>query len=85
MAFSKIISLPEYLEEALEPLSWSGLFSKEFKENIINILLASNPIEAVERFAKSLYLLKFLDDQFKRNLVDALEQFAHEKIKKINV
>ena len=77
--FSSSMELPDYLEDALEPLMWSGIFSKEFKNSIMLVLLSVDMEKSVERFKKALVPIEFLDPKFKFDLIEALEKAAKER------
>lgn len=78
MTFSNSLALPEYLEDALAPFSWSGILSPELRHSVILVLLASERQSAAEDFIKSIELIKFLDPLWIKHLSDALRRFAVE-------
>ncbi len=79
--FSHNFKLPKYLEEALAPFSWSGVFSKEFKSSISSIIMSDNIFESVEHFILSVSSLNFLSKSYKRTLFEALRKYAKERNK----
>lgn len=79
--FSHNFILPDYLEEALSPFSWSGILSEEFRISIVGVLMASNPVEATKSFSKSLGAISFLDSHYKAILINALERYAKDRDK----
>lgn len=81
LRFSHNFKLPDYLEEVLSPFSWSAIFSNEFRLSIVNVLMATNPVEAVDNFADSLRAISFLDSDYKSMLISALQHYAKEREK----
>jgi hypothetical protein len=79
--FSTSFQLPDYLEDALEPFAWSGIFSRQLRDNIVSIIMAVDPVDAVRRFREALEPVYFLDSAFKRHLIEALERYAEERSK----
>lgn len=79
LKFFENANLPDYLEEALSPLVWSSIFSEEFKNEVSNLIMCTNPDEALPKFKRSLEKLSFLDKTFKEQLIRALERYNYEK------
>lgn len=71
-------NLPEYLEEALAPFAWTGVFSADFRSSIIGCIFATNREEVTQDFVATLKTLKFLDKDWTNELCDALTRFAKE-------
>ena len=82
--FSHNFKLPDYLEEALAPFSWSGVFSDDFRNSIINIIMAVDPVDAANRFSEALMTLNFLDGNYKLKLISAAKRYAQERQEKKN-
>jgi hypothetical protein len=81
--FLRGVVLPDYLEEALAPFTWSGIFSEQFKDDVILVLMCNNQKEMTELFCESLSKIEFLSKEFKDKLVFALRRFANEDRKKV--
>lgn len=71
-------NLPDYLENALEPFAWSGVFSADFRSCITSCIFASNRKEVTADFVKTLKTLRFFDSEWIDQLSAALTRFAEE-------
>jgi len=76
--FSRNMVLPDYLEEALAPFTWSSILSMSFKDDVILVLMSDNQKEMVESFCESLSKIEFLSRDFKDKLIFALRRFVKE-------
>lgn len=76
--FSNSFQLPDYLEEALAPFSWSGILSRKFRDDITSCLLASNRKEVTAEFVTALHRIRFLSESWVDELTSALTRFAEE-------
>lgn len=70
--------LPAYLEKALQPFQWSGIFSRDFKDGFVRAILAHNRQDVMPKFVESLKVLKFLDQTWVEEVSAALVRFAKE-------
>lgn len=70
--------LPDYLEEALAPFAWSGIFSADFRREIIVCIYSTEREEVTSEFIKALRHVKFLDQKWVDELSGALTRFAKE-------
>lgn len=71
-------NLPDYLEDALEPFAWTGVFSADFRSSIISCIFATNRKEVTADFVKTLKTLRFFDSEWIEQLSAALTRFAEE-------
>ena len=71
-------NLPDYLEEALEPFAWTGVFSADFRSSIISCIFATNRKEVTADFIGTLRTLRFFDAEWIEQLCAALTRFAEE-------
>lgn len=78
--FSPSLPIPDYLEKALAPFSWSGVLSREFRSSIISALMTvpEHRMAVIADLVKAIEVLEFLNDRWKRELTQALLRFAKE-------
>jgi hypothetical protein len=72
-------NLPDYLERAFSPLTWSNIFSQDFKDEVAGIIMSSRPKESLDNFRQALEKIEFLNEDYKETLLEALERFINEK------
>jgi hypothetical protein len=72
-------NLPDYLEEALAPLYWSGIFSQKFRDDISRIIFSDKKKKMVKMFLPSITALEFLSKEFRDKLSAALIRFSEEE------
>lgn len=75
-------NLPEYLEDALEPFAWTGIFSSDFRSSIVSCIFSTDREEVTADFVKTLRTLKCLDATWLNELCEALTRFSKEGFKK---
>lgn len=75
-------NLPDYLEEALAPFSWAGIFSEDFRRSINLCIMAVEREPVIADFVTTLRLLKFLDREWVETLATALTRFGKEGFEK---
>ena len=75
-------NLPDYLEDALAPFAWAGVFSSDFRSSVISCIFAVDRKEVTADFVRTLRTLKFFDAEWIEQLCAALTRFAEEGFKK---
>jgi len=80
MGFLQNTRLPKYLEDALAPFSWSGILSKEFRNDIVSCIYSTSESreEIIKDFLVSFNTIMFLNAQWKEELRSALIKFGQE-------
>jgi hypothetical protein len=80
MDFLQNVQLPQYLEDALAPLTWAGIFSEQFRDDIVTCILCPSDSreEIIKDFLKSFNTIMFLNAQWKEELRAALIKFGQE-------
>lgn len=67
------------MDELIEILSWSGIFSSDFRENIVRVWASKNIEEMILEFSHALWAQQFLTDNFMDYIVACLRTVADER------
>ena len=76
--FSPSLNLPDYMETALAPFYWSGIFSEKFRRSIMTAILATNREEACEDLIDSINVIELINLNWRAELTQALHRFGKE-------